>query len=73
MPFALFLLGYVVDSQLDKIGASPKAPSWFKEIIPDITVFSSHTVQSGTDESGAPVTVEKTKTVTVGNAEPPKP
>jgi hypothetical protein len=64
-----FTLGFIADSLLDWFGASSKAPVWLKENIPNITVFSSHTVTSGTDEAGAPVTVEKT--VTVEKAEAP--
>jgi hypothetical protein len=60
---AIFLLGYFVDSQLDKYGASPKAPAWLKETIPGVTVYASHTVEAGKDSAGADVTVEKTITV----------
>jgi len=59
-----FLFGYLADSLLDWFGASAKAPEWLKETIPGIQVFAQHTVGQGTDATGAPVTIEKTVTVT---------
>jgi hypothetical protein len=58
-----FTLGFIADSLLDWFGASAKAPEWLKENIPAVTVYSSHSISSGTDQTGAPVTVENTMTV----------
>lgn len=58
-----FMLGFIADSLLDWFGASTKAPAWLKETIPGVQVYSAHTVESGKDAAGAPVTVEKTITV----------
>ena len=68
-----FILGFIADSMLDWFGVSAKAPEWLKENIPNIQVFASHTVQSGTDAAGTSVTVEKTVTVEKpAIMEPPK-
>lgn len=61
---ASFTLGYLADSLLDWFGTSKFAPDWLKENIPNILVAESHTIQTGRDSTGAPVTVEKTVSVT---------
>jgi hypothetical protein len=65
--FGFGCMGYAVDSVVDWFAVSSKCPAllqrWIKENIPDVQVYESHTVQTGTDSTGAPVTVEKTVTV----------
>jgi hypothetical protein len=70
---ASFSLGYIADSLLDWFGTSKVAPDWLKENIPNVQVYAAHSVQSGVDSTGAPVTVEKTVTVEKLSTENPKP
>ena len=62
-PVFSLALGYLADSTLDWVGTLPRVPEWLRESIPNLQVYSSHTVQSGVDALGTPTTVEKTVTV----------
>jgi hypothetical protein len=68
-----FMLGYLSDSLLDWFGTSKVAPDWLKENIPNVQVYASRSVQTGVDDAGSPVTVEKTVTVEKVAPEVPKP
>jgi len=68
-----FMLGYLADSLLDWFGLSKFAPDWLKENIPDMQVYSLHTVeQSENPDTGASVKVDKTVTVQKPTTAPPE-